>query len=158
MILFDIDRLEQKLRNGDLSDKEVFNYLLAIVIATSLFSYASPEGYESKWLISLEMVLSTIFMAAGAWFTFHINKSGDNQDYFRRYLSLSVVVFVRTALLMIGLMIPVLLIQELLDKGGLLSTFHKDLTSILVVLGANGLFIYLLINAFRRVSRQEALA
>ena len=47
MIWFDIKRLEKQMADGELSDKDGFNYLLANMIMFSLTPYLTGDRYQS---------------------------------------------------------------------------------------------------------------
>jgi hypothetical protein len=153
MIWFDLKELELKLRNGDLSNKDIFNYLLAGLLMESIFSYMKRDDYTSKWLVAIEIIIVIITTVVGMKRTFDINSTSDNKDYFKRYLSLSFVIGIRLVVFVFIAAIPIGIISYFVDKNIGVNQNMKDIFN-LVIIAATGIFYYfMLINSFKRVSR-----
>ena len=153
MIWFDINELEQKLKNGDLSDKDIFNYLLANLIVYSILPYLSSNDYTIKWLIVIEIVIAIGITVVGTKRTFDINATGDNKDYFKRIISLSFVTGFRLLVFACVVAIPVALIVSLVDKTIIAFESMKDLFNLSFTTVAGILYYYMLTSSFRRVSQ-----
>ncbi len=153
MIWFDIKELEQGLKNGDLSDKAIFNYLLANLIMFSIVPYISSNDYTTKWLTAIEIVVVIAITIIGTKRTFDINSAGDNKDYFKRFLSLSFVTGIRLVVFVFIAAIPVGIIVYLVDKSIGENENVKDLFN-LTLMAVVGIFYYfMLTNSFKRVSQ-----
>jgi hypothetical protein len=79
MIWFDIKQLEKELVEGNLSDKEGFNYLLANMILFSLEPYFAGDHYHNYWLTSIQFVVDIFITVILVRATFDINTNGDNK-------------------------------------------------------------------------------
>ena len=153
MIWFEIKELEQGLKNGDLSDKAILNYLLANLIMYSIVPYISSNDYTTKWLIAIEIVVAVAITVIGTKRTFDINCAGDNKDYFKRFLSLSFVTGIRLVVFAFIAAIPVGIILYLVDKSIGENENVKDLFN-LTMMAVVGIFYYfMLTNSFKRVSQ-----
>lgn len=153
MIWFEIKELEQGLKNGDLSDKAILNYLLANLIMYSIVPYISSNDYTTKWLIAIEIVVAVAITVIGTKRTFDINCAGDNKDYFKRFLSLSFVTGIRLVVFAFIAAIPVGIILYLVNKSIGENENVKDLFN-LTLMAVVGIFYYLMLtNSFKRVSQ-----
>lgn len=153
MIWFDLKELERRLRNGDLSDKDIFYYLLAGLLMESIFSYINRDDYTTKWIVAIEIIIVIITTVIGMKRTFDLNSAYDNKDYFKRYLSLSFVIGIRLVVFVFIAAIPIGIIAYILDSNFGVNENVKDLFN-LVVMATIGIFYYfMLINSFRRVSQ-----
>jgi len=109
MIWFKVKKLEKGLADGNISDKEGFNYLLINLIMCSIVPYLSINDHKNKWLLILEVTTMVIMTVFGVKKTFDINENGDSKDFFKRFLSLSfvngirLVVFVAIAAIPLGI-------------------------------------------------------
>jgi len=153
MIWFEIKELEQGLKNGDLSDKAILNYLLANLIMYSIVPYISSNDYTTKWLIAIEIVVAVAITVIGTKRTFDITCAGDNKDYFKRFLSLSFVTGIRLVVFAFIAAIPVGIILYLVNKSIGENENVKDLFN-LTLMAVVGIFYYLMLtNSFKRVSQ-----
>jgi hypothetical protein len=153
MIWFDIKELETGLKNGALSDKEIFNYLLANLILYSVVPYIGSNDYTTKWLIAIEIVIVIAITVIGTKKTFDINSAGDNKDYFKRFLSLSFVTGIRLLVLVCVVAIPIGIIAYFVDKNLGASENARDLFDIALTAVSGVLYYFMLINSFKRVSQ-----
>lgn len=153
MIWFDIKELEQGLKNDTLSDKDIFNYLLANLIMYSIVPYVSSNDYTTKWLIAIEILVAVSITVLGTKRTFDINTAGDNKDYFKRFLSLSFVTGIRLLGFVCIAAIPVGIIVYLVDKNIGANENIKDFFDIALMAVVGILYYFMLTNSFRRVSQ-----
>ena len=153
MIWFDIKELEQGLKNGDLSDKDIFKYLLANLIVFSIIQYIPSNDYTTKWLIAIEIVIVIVITVIGTKRTFDVNSAGDSKDYFKRFLSLSFVTGVRLFIFFCIAAIPLGTIVYLVDKSIGTNENIKDLFDIALTAVAGILYYFMLTNSFKRVSQ-----
>jgi hypothetical protein len=153
MIWFDIKELELGLKNGDLSDKDIFNYLLANLIMYSIVPYLSSNDYTTKWLIAIEIVIAIVITVVGTKKTFDINAAGDSKDYFKRFLSLSFVTGIRILVFVCIAAIPVGVIVYLVDQSISANENIKDFFNLALTAVAGILYYFMLTSSFRRVSQ-----
>ncbi len=153
MIWFDIGELELRLKNGDLSDKDSFYYLLANLVLFSIVPYIESNDYTNKWLIALEIAVLIAMTVIGTKRTFDINSAGDNKDYLKRFLSLSFVTGIRLLVLVCIAAIPVGTIVYLLDKSIRAIENIDNLFDIAVTVVANLVYYFMLTKSFKRVSQ-----
>jgi hypothetical protein len=153
MIWFDIKELERGLKNGDLSDKDIFNYLLANLIMYSIVPYLSTNDYTTKWLLAIEIVVTIVITLIGTKRTFDINTAGDSKDYFKRFLSLSFVTGIRLLVFVCIAAIPLGVIVYFVDKNISTNENLKDLFDIALTTVAGLLYYFMLTNSFKRVSQ-----
>lgn len=153
MIWFDIQQLETGLKNRTLSEKQIFYYLLANLILFSVVPYIATNNNQNNWLIAFEILIIITITIIGTKKTFDINSAGDNKDYYERFLSLSFVVGIRFIVLVLVLMIPFYIIEDLVAKN---ISVNKDLTGLSDILFAvvgEVLYYYMLTKSFKRVSQ-----
>ena len=151
MIWFDIKELERGLRNGDLSDKDIFNYLLANSIMFSIVPYISSNNYTTKWLLAIEIVIAITITVIGTKKTFDINFAADNKDYFKRFLSLSFVTGIRLVVFVAIAAIPIGTIVYFVDKNIGANENVKDLFNLILMAVVGVFYYYMLTNSFKRV-------
>jgi hypothetical protein len=153
MIWFDIKELERGLKSGDVSDKEIFNYLIATLIMFSIVPYIPSNDYKTTWLIAVEIVIVIAITIIGTKMTFDINSRGDNKDYFKRFLSLSFVTGIRLVVFVFLAAIPVGIIVYLVDKNIGANENIKDLFNLTLMTGIGVFYYFMLTNSFKRVSQ-----
>jgi hypothetical protein len=150
MIWFDIDKLERDLRNGNVSDRQVFYYLLATMVLFSITAYAPATDYKREWLLYVEMLAAVAITVIGILKTFEINSAGDKADYFRRFLALS---FVNTIRLILFSAIPLIGVAFFLTETMESNHNLADAIDLSFVVVFGTLFYVLLANSFKRVSK-----
>lgn len=152
MIWFDIKELERGLINGEVSDKEGYNYLLGSMIAMTVFSYLGSGDYANKWLSVIEAVISLFITVIMLKVTFDINNNGDNKDYFKRFISLSFVSGIRLIAFALVAAIPIGIIMYFV-KGALGDDQNtKDIFNVFLVTIFGIAYYFILTNSFRRVN------
>lgn len=150
MIWFDIKELERKLKDGVLSDKDAFNYLLANLIIYSTLPYTYSNQYETKWLMALEFIIFIAISIVGTKRTFDINFATDNKDYFKRYISISFVTMIRLLPFVFIVTFITQIIFYFVDKN--ISTHIKDLFDLVFIVIVDLFYNLRLVNSFKRVS------
>ncbi len=152
MIWFDIKELERSLKTDNVSDKVVFYYLLVTLLIFTVAPYFTTLEHESKWMLTGEIILSLAITIFGTKMTFDINSSGDNKDYFRRFLSLSFVTAVRLLVFSIILAIPVAIVWAFLEDMIVTNQVVKQVLDLGLLLAVGLFYYYMLVNSFKRVS------
>jgi hypothetical protein len=153
MIWFDIGELELRLKNGDLSDKDSFYYLLANLVLYAIAPYIDSNDDTTKWLIALEIVIAIAMTVIGTKMTFDTNSAGDNKDYLKRFLSLSFVTGIRLLVFVCIAAIPVGTVIFFLGESIGASKNMANLFDIAFTVVAGLVYYFLLIKSFRRVSQ-----
>jgi len=154
LIWFDIAELERRLKNSEISDKDVFIYLLIYVIIFVLYWF----GGNNSWLIQnnslfiiIDMVMTIAIMIIGVTMTFNINSAGDNKDYFKRFLSLSFVTALRLNVFLLIPAVSILIFFNFLDYGPGFSKNAMGISIIALNVIADILYFLMLTNSFKRV-------
>lgn len=153
MIWFDIKKLEKDLVEGNISEKEVFNYLLTSTLISAIIPYLSDNNNDNKVLTGIELVIGILILIITLKTTFNINANGDSKDYLKRYISLSLVVFIR---LVVFLLIPISIVvitSRILETRNVL-TYKGIENSIMfgLSIAAGIIYYFMLTKSFKRVS------
>ena len=115
MYIWKIDKLNEELISGDLSQRETFKYLLAssALYALSMIQYSNANNMDT-W----SGLIAGIVTLIGLFFVYRCNGGDSGKNFLIRYLSIGWVVFVRMfVLLMIPTMIVVFTLQEIYMGG-----------------------------------------
>lgn len=154
MIWYNIKELEDLLINGKLSDKAAFNYLFIHLILITLAGYI-PGGEEPFWSVWVHLLISLVAVIWGVRKTFEINREGDGEDYFKRFISLSFVAAIKT--LVVGLVFSlILVIVNFIAEYFIIppSQFPvwKEITELVLYALLNVYYYYILITSFQRIN------
>ncbi len=152
-----VKKLEKKLIRDDFSDKTGYLYLVSLLLlVTLLLKFPVIQSGDHTF----GLVLNLLICAWGVGRTLEINKETGNEDYLKRFMSLS---FITAIKLCVGLVAFTLLLKAIkyitesispgLIEGPLLSGMPK----IMVGAAASVIFFIMLINSFKRVNAEEAL-
>jgi chromate transport protein ChrA len=95
MTWFDIKTLEKDLHEGNVTDKQAFNYLLAMMLITTILPYLSEIDKTNKVFLFIELAVEVVITILLLKHTFDINTKGDDKEYFKRFISLSLVLMIR---------------------------------------------------------------
>ena len=117
MIWIDSQELENRLANGNLSDKEGFEYLLANLIMFTLIPYLPHSDFKNELFLWIEAITSILFIVILVRATFHINSNGDGKEYLKRFLPLFFVTATRLVVYAIIAAIPIGLIDLFVKKS-----------------------------------------
>jgi len=102
MYLWNTKALARELREGTLSEREKFKYLLANVVLYALLlelaSYSPLEYSESNLLMSLFSIIATI---VGTYICYRTNQNGDGVKFIERYICLGVPLSIKILVLLI---------------------------------------------------------
>src|SRR6478609_2185359 len=156
MTWFDIKKLEYDLIEGNVSEIEIFNYLLASSLIFTIMPYFSDNNTANQILTGIEFVFEVILTVVLLKSTFGINSNGDNKDYLKRFISLSLISFIRLfvfALLPVFLFvvtIEILQSMKIMEDDGIKNIFEFIMS---ICLGIA--YYFLLTNSFKRVSEKK---
>lgn len=154
MILFNINRLEKKISENDITEKEGFRYFISLAIVTTLYMVLFYVATKSKTKPSNpEYIIYQLFhlaiIIAAAIYAFKINTKIDNKHFFSRFYSLSFVIFLRLLFYIFTIGIIAILF---INPYGFLKPFLV-LVIRYIVLIVTIIFNLLLIASFRRISK-----
>src|SRR5690606_4837416 len=90
--------LESCLREGRITDKHAFVYLL-VQLALICVLLQLPFEEEPLWWVWLLVSLGVII--GGVSWTYKLNRNGDNKDYLLRFISISYMAVLRCLLLVL---------------------------------------------------------
>ena len=157
MIWLDIRELERRLKNGELTDKIAFSYLLTHLILLSIFSHIATDE-DPVWSVWVHLFISLGYTVWGVRRSFEINQQGDSRDYLKRFLCLSFVVGVRSLCLLFFLLLLLtvaITVAGAVDASFFMSTNQKKLLELGLFSVWVGVYYHLLLSSFKRVSSGE---
>ena len=98
MISFKIKKLEKELLAGKVSDLLTYKYLLSHLLLFALLNNSPGGGGDEDplWAPWVRLIIVLVAISWGIGKTFELNRAGDNRDYFKRLISLSLVSSLRT--------------------------------------------------------------
>ena len=150
MIWYNIRTLEKKLRQGDLSDGQTFNYIIAYVIILA-FASTSTNRYKTDWLLYIDVIVTTIIAIIGLKKTFDINSTGDNKDYFKRLISLSFV----SGIILVSYLVSVAIVFVIIDEIFKSKFYSLDLIRLSTNIIKEIVYYFILIKSFFRVNNDR---
>lgn len=151
---FNLEDLEKRLKNNEVSERESFNYLLVIFLLFFLSSYGDDLDYNNSFFAFSDFILSISIAITGIWLTFKTNQSNDNQDYIIRFLSLYFVIGIRITVLLLILIPFFLLLNKTLGplpENGV----AEDAFFLSFITFFNILYYYLLVKSFQRLAQNS---
>jgi len=156
MTWFDIKKLETDLTEGNITEKDAFNYLLATMLLFTVLPYLSDNIPTSKMSSVIELVVGIIMTIVILKATFDINARGDNKEYLKRYISLSLVLFIRLMVYALLPSIGAVIIMKVLASIGVVvyeamaNIFIRSLSIVLVMA-----YYFMLTNSFKRINSRN---
>ena len=145
MIIFNLKKLEEKLRDRPLQASQLFSYFLIYVFLMILNFNFSEESGTDKWIMVLTALISITVTIGFLIYTFNICKGFGSEDRFLElYFSLGFVVAIR---FVVFVMIPLAILVSVLNSD-FLDLPIPDLIffSLLEII-----YYYLLLQSFQRV-------
>lgn len=152
----DIKQLEKSLTEETLSEKDVFYYLLTSSLITAIAPCLSDNISDSKILTFIELLFGVAFTVILLRTTFNINNIGDKRDYLKRFISLSIVSFIRLFLLALGPIILMTIILKVIDSMDLIK--YDDIKQAFlfsVTIFMSIAYYIMLTNSFKRVNQRN---
>ncbi|WP_134703498.1 hypothetical protein [Ammoniphilus sp. YIM 78166] len=94
MIFWNVGKLAEQIKQGDLSSKQKVKYLIVVFVFLGITPYAYlGEAYSSAYGLEVLVVLfATIW---GILYCHEANEEGDGKDFFERFICIGVPVGVR---------------------------------------------------------------
>lgn len=157
MTWYNIKKLERRLANDQLPEKETYHYLLALLIIMSICiffpepvtSYAAFSWYFVEFGLFLGILIFAVHSA------YKINSRGQNRDFAKRFISLTVVHGFRMLIwvAVLGLLYKIIMFIIPLP----IFLFINDLllpnwTDLIVFAGIFFLFALFLIKSIKRIN------
>ena len=152
MIWFDIHELEKGLKNGEIPDKVIFNYLLGNLILYSLVPFMAGNDSSAFVMILFQALFTIAITIIGSKKVFDINESGDSQDFFKRYLALSFVTGVRLFVFCLIIAIPIGVTFGVLGINPNSNPYSEGLFDLILMAASSIIYYNMLIHSFKRVS------
>lgn len=98
MVIFYEKRLALALSRGEISERSSFFYLLIYLIISFLPTYLSVsygEGNFTRVHYAIDILLTFV----GTYVVYVFNVKGDNKDFIKRYIILSIPIIIKTAII-----------------------------------------------------------
>lgn len=157
MIWYNIKELEKQLVAGKVSDLLTYKYLLSHLLLFALINNfpASGEDAGSLWAPWVRLVIVLVAISWGIGKTFGINQNGDNRDYFKRLISLSLVSSLRTIVVFFAyaaVMSTALLLADRFGFPLLREGFWGDVWQLAHLVLLLLVYYYILISSFKRIN------
>lgn len=157
MIWPPVKKLEKKLLRDDFSDKTGYLYLVSFLLMVT-FLLKFPDIHSGDQTIGL--VINLLICGWGVGRTLDINTKTGNEDYLKRFLSLSFITGIK---LSVGLLIFTLILKavkyfsELISPGLIEGPLLGGMPKLIIGAIASIIFFVMLINSFKRVNAEEDL-
>ncbi|MDR8389572.1 hypothetical protein NC796_00395 [Aliifodinibius sp. S!AR15-10] len=152
---FDLHDLENRLIESNVSDQEGFYYLLANVILFGIGSYGTGDSYNYNIFMYADMAIALCITIVGLNLTFKVNKKGDNQDYFKRFMALYFVIGIRLVLFLVLCITPAIILGYFMLGGASSNKTVQDFVFLSLYTAVLIFFYYLLIQSFQRVAQHN---
>ncbi len=153
MTWFDIRKLEKDLIEGNISEKEAFNYLLITMLILTIAPYLSDNDKTNTVIIMIELIFGIIITIMQLKNTFDINTNGNNKEYFKRYISLSFVSLIRLFVFGVIAILPILIAIQILSTMGLITYESiEEIFELLITVSFGIAYYFMLTNSFKRVN------
>lgn len=157
MTWYNIKKLERRLTNDQLPENETYHYLLALMIIMSICiffpepvtSYSAFSWYFVEFGLFLGILIFAVHSA------YKINSRGQNRDFAKRFISLTVVhgfrilIWVAVLGLLYKIIMFIIPLPIFLFINDLLLTNWTDL---IVFTGIFFLFSLVMIRSFKRIN------
>ena len=106
MYLWNTKALAGELKDGTLSQRERFKYLLilAVISAAAIEGerYVSEQPSLPMWV---ESALAIVITVVGIWVCYRANRKGDDREFIDRYICMGFPLLIRLVVLVFGIAI-----------------------------------------------------
>lgn len=154
MIWFKIKELEKVLEERKLSDYLAFKYLMAHLLLYALLDNFPAQGEEDPlWSLYTQLFIALIAISWGIGKTFEINRAGDDKEYLKRIISLSLVASLRTIVvffILAAIMSTAILFADRMDYA--LNDFWNEIIELIVQLLLIVVYYKILLTSFKRIN------
>ena len=156
MIWFNLKKLEDKLANNEVPEKAGYEYLLAWIVFFAIgYSLPDNSSYSHKAWDICEGILKLAMKILMIIMVFRINRNGTNQDFLKRFLSLSFVILLRIAVLFVLLFGFFRTLMQVISQDAyefLSRIFNTDLSDFIISILMTLIYFFLVIRSFRKVN------
>lgn len=154
MIWFKIKELEKVLGERKLSDLVAFKYLMAHLLLYALLNNFPAKGEEDPlWSLYAQLFIALAAISWGIGKTFEINRAGDDKDYLKRIVSLSLVASLRTIVVFFILAAIMSTAMIFADRMGYnLNNFWDEIVELLMQLFLLMVYYKILLTSFKRIN------
>lgn len=159
MIWYKIQELEKQLVAGKVSDMLTYKYLLSHLLLFALINNYPGTGEDADplWAPWVRLIMVLVAISWGIGKTFEINRNGENKDYFKRLISLSLVSSLRTIVVLFVYAAVISTAILFTDRMGITFPFIDNhigseiwkLAHYLILLLV---YYYILISSFKRIN------
>lgn len=152
-----VKKLEKKLIRDDFSDKTGYLYLVGFLLMVT-FLLKFPGIHTGDQTFGL--VLNLLICGWGVGRTLEINKETGNEDYLKRFMSLSFITAIKFCA---GLLVFILGIKgikyfsEVVSPGFIEGPLLGGMPKLFIGATASVIFFLMLIHSFKRVNAEEEL-
>ena len=161
MIWFKIKELEKRLVVGKVSDLLTYKYLLSHLLLFALLNnYPGGGDVDPFWAPWVRLIIVLVAISWGIGKTFDINRAGDNRDYFKRLISLSLVSSLRTIVVFFvyaAIMSTAILWAARMGFTSLSEGFWSEILELANYLFVLLVYYYILISSFKRINAADEL-
>ena len=157
MIWYKIKELEKQLVAGKVSELLTYKYLLSHLLLFALINNYPGAGGDAEplWAPWVRLVIVLVAISWGIGKTFEINQKGDNRDYFKRLISLSLVSSLRTVVIFFAyaaVMSTAILLSVKLGYDFIKDAFWSEVGRLVTYLFILLVYNYILISSFKRIN------
>jgi len=157
MYIWKVNKLTEDLKLGRVTSKEEFKYLLAntvaVVIITDPYLYIGTSYNNNDIINTISMLLISII---GLLYCYKVNTSGDNNDYIRRFICISIPIAIRILVFYIPIFILYSVLIYIYSANTNTSNFETDVYSVIITnTYLIAFYVYLSIK-IKAVSHNEA--
>ncbi|WP_029035620.1 hypothetical protein [Salinimicrobium terrae] len=157
MIWFKIKELEKQLVAGKVPDFIIYKYLLSHLLLFALINNIPVSGVDTDpiWAPWIRLILVLVAITWGIGKTFEINRNGDNRNYFKRLISLSLVSSLRTIVAFIiyaAITSTAVIWAARMGFSALYEGFWSEILELVNYLFILLVYYYILISSFKRIN------
>ena len=157
MIWYNIKELEKQLVAGKVSELLTYKYLLSHLLLFALINNYPGAGGDagSLWAHWVRLIIVLVAISWGIGKTFEINQKGDNRDYFKRLISLSLVSSLRTIVVFFAyaaIISTAILLAKRLGFNSVKDSIFSEVGRIITFLFILLVYYYTLISSFKRIN------
>jgi hypothetical protein len=157
MVWTNVNLIEEKLKNEELSDRDSFKYLILLIIFLPLFFFEDNERYTNRDYEIAEELISFILIIGTLLIAYSNNYRHGNRNFFIKLFSISFVTFANLALKGLFLLFPAMLIllfvSITLGIGEVVSE-NRDLISFIIFVSLYSIYSIIILKSFHKVNKQ----
>lgn len=160
MIWFKIKELEKQLVEGKVSELLTYKYLLSHLLFFALINNYPGVGGDTDtfWAPWIRLIIVLVAISWGIGKTFEINRAGDNRDYFKRLISLSLISSLRTIVVFFvfaAIMSTAILVGNMWNITLIKEGLWREIWQLAGYLFLLLVYYYILISSFKRINGEN---